>query len=74
MYLSKLEFEILKTFIENRNRVLSRSYLLEKIWKEKSANQEKTVNVAINRLKEKIDPHKRKNYIRTIRGLGYMME
>ncbi|WP_366141175.1 winged helix-turn-helix domain-containing protein [Sulfuricurvum sp.] len=33
-----------------------------------------TVNVAITRLKEKIDPEKRKNYIRTLRGVGYSLQ
>jgi len=74
VHLTKLEFEILRTFIENKNRVLNRDYLLENIWKEKSDNQGRTVNVAINRLKEKIDPDKIKKYIKTVRGVGYMLE
>ncbi len=32
-----------------------------------------TVNVAINRLKEKIDPDKSKEYIKTVRGVGYTL-
>ena len=51
--------------------MLSRDYLLEKVWEDISAYQEKTVNVAIKRLKEKIDPSKDKGYIKTVRGEGY---
>jgi DNA-binding response OmpR family regulator len=33
----------------------------------------KTVNVAIKRLKEKIDPSGEKDYIKTVRGVGYLL-
>jgi two-component system, OmpR family, alkaline phosphatase synthesis response regulator PhoP len=72
--ITKLEFELLLIFIENRSRVLDRDYLLKHVWKDKSHNQGRTVNVAINRLKEKIDPDKSKNYIKTVRGIGYRIE
>ena len=69
--LSKLEFDLLYTLIKNHNVVLSRERLLENVWGKDALYQDKTVNVAINRLKEKIDPDKSKEYIKTIRGVGY---
>ena len=69
--LTKLEFDLLYTLIKNRNVVLSRDYLLENVWQSEDIHQDKTVNVAIKRLKEKIDPNKDKNYIKAIRGVGY---
>jgi len=69
--LTKLEFDLLYTLIKNRNVVLSRDYLLENVWQGEDIHQDKTVNVAIKRLKEKIDPNKDKNYIKAIRGVGY---
>ena len=69
--LTKLEMRLLIELIKNKNIVLSRDYLLEKVWEDISAYQEKTVNVAIKRLKEKIDPSKDKGYIKTVRGEGY---
>lgn len=72
--LTKLEFELLRTFVKNRNVVLSRDYLLESVWGKTEMHQEKTVNVAVKRLKEKIDPFKEKNYIKSIRGIGYKFE
>ena len=56
--LSKLEFELLSYFIENKHIVLNRDQLLEDVWKDEAFKQEKTVNVTINRLRKKIDPNK----------------
>jgi len=69
--LSKLEFDLLHIFIESKNTVLQRDYLLKKVWGKDDSYQGRTVNVAINRLKEKIDPDKSKDYIKTVRGVGY---
>jgi len=68
---TKLEFDLLSEFILNKNSVLDREYLLENVWGDSDNHQYKTVNVAINRLKEKIDPDKTKEYIQTVRGVGY---
>ncbi len=69
--LTKLEFELLYEFLKNKNQVLSREYLLEKVWRDGAL--ERSVNVAIKRLKEKIDPTRGKNYIESIRGVGYKL-
>ena len=71
--LTKLEFDLLRTLIENKNSVLSREFLLEHVWKNDDFFQDKTVNVAINRLKAKIDPLKDKEYIKSIWGVGYTL-
>ena len=70
---TKLEFDLLCEFIVNKNSVLDRDYLLENVWQDSFNYQYKTVNVAINRLKEKIDPDKTKDYIQTVRGVGYKL-
>jgi two-component system alkaline phosphatase synthesis response regulator PhoP len=71
--LTKLEFDLLHTLIANQNIVLDRDYLLEHVWGGDEIYQDRTVNVAINRLKEKIDPDKSKEYIKTVRGVGYTL-
>lgn len=71
--LSKLEFELLSYFIENKHIVLNRDQLLAEVWKDEEFKQEKTVNVTINRLRKKIDPNKEKEYIEPIRGIGYKL-
>jgi DNA-binding response OmpR family regulator len=71
--ITKLEFNLLCEFILNKGNVLDRDYLLENVWNGADEYQYRTVNVAINRLKEKIDPDKTKNYIQAIRGVGYKL-
>jgi len=69
--LTKLEFDLLSEFVKNPRNVLTREYLLEHVWRDLA--QERSVNVAIKRLKEKIDPDRSKNYIEAIRGVGYRL-
>ena len=71
VYLTNLEFRLLLELVTNRCRVLSRDYLLEHVWGD--LKQERSVNVAIKRLKTKIDPDRDKNYIESVRGVGYKL-
>jgi len=71
--LTKLEFDLLCALISNQNVVLDRDTLLDEVWGGDDVYQDRTVNVAINRLKEKIDPDKSKDYIKTVRGVGYTL-
>ena len=70
--LTKLETNLLVEFIKNKNILLTRDYLLSTIWNYENSS-EKTVNIAIKRLREKIDPTREKKYIKSIRGEGYML-
>jgi len=70
--LTHLESLLLLEFIKNPNILLSRDTLLERVWGDSENKQTKTVNVAIRRLKEHIDPDGVKNYIQAIRGEGYI--
>lgn len=70
--LTVLEHDLLLEFMKNRNILLSRDTLLERVWKNSINKQLKTVNVAIKRLKETIDPTGEKNYIQAVRGEGYI--
>ncbi|MCW8837481.1 MAG: response regulator transcription factor [Thiovulaceae bacterium] len=71
--LTKLETALLHILIVNKGKVLDREFLLKQIWKDSDNIHQKTVNVAIKRLKEKIDPFKNKDYVKTIRGVGYLL-
>jgi len=71
--LSHLEHDLLLEFMKNQNILLSRDFLLENVWSDSQNKQPKTVNVAINRLKEHIDSSGEKNYIQAIRGEGYIL-
>ncbi len=71
--LTRLEFNLLCELIKNKNIVLSRDTLLSSVWRDEEIYQDRTVDVAIKRLKEKIDPDKSKNYITSVRGVGYKL-
>ena len=71
--LSKLEFELLSYMIQNKNIVIDRYQLLENVWKDEYEKSDGTVNVTVTRLKKKIDPKKEKNYIESVRGVGYKL-
>jgi len=75
--LTKLEFKLLQTFLESRGTVIERDYLLEVVWNctvfDDRCN-DKIVNIAIKRLKDKIDPDGSKNYIESVRGVGYKLK
>jgi DNA-binding response OmpR family regulator len=70
--LTQLEHDLFLEFFKNKNILLSREVLLEKVWRDGANKKLKTVNVAIKRLKENIDPDGSKNYIEAIRGEGYI--
>ena len=70
--LTHLEHDLLLEFIKNKDILLSREHLLTSVWQDSFEKKEKTVNVAIKRLKSKIDPKAKKDYIRSIRGEGYI--
>lgn len=66
------EFELLRVLLANRGRVLDRVTLLQRVWEEDEYLDQKTLDVHIRRLREKIekDPSNPVRVI-TIRGLGY---
>ena len=70
--LTHLEHNLLLEFMKNINILLSRDTLLDRVWGDSQSKQLKTVNVAIKRLKENIDPNGEKNYIQAVRGEGYI--
>ncbi len=70
--LTHLEHDLLLEFLKNKDILLSRDTLIEHVWKDYAEVKPKTVNVAIKRLKEKIDPEGTKKYIKSIRSEGYI--
>jgi phosphate regulon transcriptional regulator PhoB len=70
--LSPKEFDLLKTLLRNRGRVLTRDLLLDRVWGEDAYVEPRTVDVHIRWLREKIeqDPS-HPVLIQTVRGAGY---
>ncbi len=67
--LTKREFELLRCLVTNRNRVLSRDRLLEKVWQLPNHLETRSVDVHIGRLRSKLGPAGAQ--IETLVGLGY---
>lgn len=70
--LTHLEHDLLLEFIKNRDILMTREHLLNSVWEDSLDKKMKTVNVAVKRLKAKIDADGEKNYIKSIRGEGYI--
>jgi len=63
------EFELLKTLAVNRGKVMSRDYLLDKVWGYDYIGETRTVDVHVRYLRLKLGEED--NIIQTIRGVGY---
>lgn len=69
------EFDLLKILLQNKGKVLSRNFLLDKIWGYEFYGETRTVDVHIRYLRKKIErPDSNEKYIETIRGIGYKIE
>lgn len=71
--LSKTEFLMLKFFMEKQNQVLSRAQIIEAIWGKDYSMDENTIDVYVGYLRSKIDQPSKLEFIKTVRGMGYMM-
>ena len=71
--LSKTEFLFLKLLIENQGKVFSRQQIIDEIWGVGHYIDENTVDVYVGYLRSKISEFTKEEYIRTVRGAGYMM-
>jgi len=70
--LTPKEFELLKTLMENRGRVLKRDVLLDRVWGYDQALDTRTVDVHIRYLRQKIEADPANpQLIETVRGVGY---
>ncbi len=67
--LTRREFELLKYLVENRNRVLSRDRLLERVWGYDRLIETRSVDVHVGRLRGKLGEAGKQ--IETVVGLGY---
>jgi DNA-binding response OmpR family regulator len=70
--LTPLEFNLLYTFMKHIDEPLTRDFLRDEVWgSEGEGLNDNAVNVAINRLKNKIDPQNAQNYFHPVWGVGY---
>lgn len=68
------EYELLFLLAGNMGRTLTRDHLIEKIWGYDYEGNERTLDVHVNRLRERFDEWQTGLRISTVRGLGYRLE
>jgi two-component system phosphate regulon response regulator PhoB len=69
--LGPTEFRLLRHFMNNMERVLTRSQLLDRVWGTNVYIEERTVDVHIRRLRKALEPYHKSDLIQTVRGAGY---
>lgn len=65
------EFRLLRFFMENQERVFTRSQILDNVWGSNVYVEERTVDVHIRRLRKSISAKGHDRLIQTVRGTGY---
>jgi DNA-binding response OmpR family regulator len=73
--LTPTEFKLLYTLALDRGRVVTRDELLQKVWGRRETHRDRTVDVFVRRLRQKIDrPASVHSFIQTRFGVGYKLE
>ncbi len=72
--LTAQEFSVLKLFAERQGEVLTRAFVTSQVWDMNFDSDTNVVDVAIKRLRAKIDNPFEKKLLHTVRGMGYVLE
>lgn len=71
--LTRREYDLLLTLMQNVGDVVTREYLVSQVWGYEEGTETNVVDVYIRYLRNKIDVEGQDSYIQTVRGLGYVM-
>lgn len=72
--LSTAEFHLLRALVENANRVLSRSQLLDLTQRSETVTFDRSIDSQVSRLRKKLEPDPRRpGMLKTVRGDGYLL-
>jgi two-component system copper resistance phosphate regulon response regulator CusR len=72
--LTAKEFALLELFLRRQGEVLSRSFIASQVWDMNFDSDTNVIEVAIRRLRAKVDDDFTPRLIHTLRGMGYVME
>jgi two-component system copper resistance phosphate regulon response regulator CusR len=72
--LTRQEFLLLSLFVRRKGEVLSRTLIAEQVWDMNFDSDTNVVDVAVRRLRRKVDDPFEVKLIHTIRGLGYVLD
>lgn len=72
--LTKNEHKILHILLENKGKTVSRDSLMTRLWETDSFIDDNTLTVNINRLRKKLETIHLKDFIKTKKGIGYLVD
>ena len=72
LQLTPKEFDLLLALMQNRGKVLTRTFLLETIWGYSFAGDSRVVDIHIKKLRSKVSPYS--SNIKTVISIGYKLE
>ena len=70
--LTQKEFALLEFLIRNKDKVCTRTRIIEHVWDIHFDADTSVIDVYINFLRKKLELNNKRNYIQTIRGVGYI--
>lgn len=72
--LSPKEFALLSLFVRRQGEVLTRTVIAEQVWDMNFDSDTNVIDVAVRRLRQKVDDPFDRKLIRTVRGIGYVLD
>jgi two-component system, OmpR family, copper resistance phosphate regulon response regulator CusR len=72
--LTPKEFSLLEFLVRNKDKVCTRTRIIEHVWDMNFDSDTSVIDVYINYLRKKLNPPGGKNYIKTVRGVGYKVQ
>jgi DNA-binding response OmpR family regulator len=71
--LTSREFALLELFLQNANRLLTRTFIAEKVWEASYDMETNLIDVYVRRLRKKLEISPDRPLIKTVRGSGYQL-
>ncbi|MPM80752.1 Response regulator ArlR [bioreactor metagenome] len=72
--LTTKEFDLLEFLVINKEQILTREQIFDRVWGFESETTLSVVDLYIHYLRKKLQPFSRDNLIRTVRGAGFMFK
>ena len=74
IHLTQKEFALLEYLMQNKGEVCKRTTIIEKVWNIHFDYNTAVIEVYINSLRKKLNLSEEQNYIKTVRGIGYVAD
>jgi two-component system response regulator CiaR len=72
--LTATEYELLEFFLCNKNRILTREQIFDRVWGFDSGSATTAVDVYVHHLRKKLAANGAGTFLRTVRGIGYLLK